>query len=85
MALVRNVSAIDISIRIFSGLALIYVGFIETSLIATPAVRISFGVIGIVNLVVAILRYCPLYALAGINTYQKKSELGEQQPSNQGQ
>jgi len=71
MAIKRNLHNIDIIVRTLIGIALIYVGFIDTSHISNDVARWLLGLFGIVNLLAAALRSCPVYALAGINTYQK--------------
>ncbi len=71
MAIKRNLHNIDIAIRILIGIALIYFGFVDTSYISNDMTRWLLGVFGIVNFLAAVLRSCPIYALAGINTYQK--------------
>lgn len=70
----RNLHNIDMAIRIMIGVALIYVGFIDTSYIENSTIRILIGVFGAVNIVAALMRSCPIYALAGISTYREKSE-----------
>ncbi len=71
MAIKRNLHTIDIAIRTLIGIALIYFGFVETSYISNDVARWLLGIFGIVNLLAAALRSCPIYALADINTYQK--------------
>ena len=70
----RNLHIIDIIVRIIIGLGLIYVGFIDTHYITNSTVRILLGVFGAVNIVAALMRSCPIYALAGISTYRKESD-----------
>ncbi len=71
MAIKRNLHNIDIAIRILIGITLIYFGFVDISYISNDMTRWLLGVFGIVNFLAAALRSCPIYALAGINTYQK--------------
>ncbi len=71
MAIKRNLHHIDIAIRTLIGITLIYFGFVDTSYISNEMTRWLLGIFGIVNLLAAALRSCPIYALAGINTYQK--------------
>ena len=72
MAIKRNLHWIDIIVRVVIGVALVYIGFVDTSYIANSTVRILLGVFGAVNLVAAAVRSCPVYALAGISTYREK-------------
>lgn len=71
MALPRNLHVVDIAVRTLIGLALVYVGFIDASLIANSVVRVLLGIFGVVNLVAAALRHCPIYNLARISTYRQ--------------
>ena len=70
MAIKRNLHTLDITVRTLIGIALVYVGFIDTTLITNNVVRILLGVFGVINLVAASMRYCPLYGLAGISSYR---------------
>lgn len=74
MALKRNLHNIDIVVRIIIGIALIYVGFIDTSYIANNTIRILLGVFGAINIVAALMKSCPIYAIAGISTFRGKSQ-----------
>ncbi len=71
MAIKRNLHKIDIAIRTLIGITLIYFSFVDTSYISNEMTRWLLSIFGIVNLLAAALRSCPVYALAGINTYQK--------------
>ena len=70
----RNLHNIDMAVRLIIGVALIYVGFIDTSYIANSTIRILLGVFGAVNIVAVLMRSCPVYALAGISTFREKTE-----------
>ncbi|WP_455234678.1 YgaP family membrane protein [Thiogranum longum] len=63
-----NMSRFDQVVRIAIGLMLIYAGFVDTHVIADTFVASVVGVFGMVNIVVASIRFCPVYTLAGINT-----------------
>jgi len=71
MVIKRNLHNIDITVRVLIGFALIYISFIDTSHISNDMARWLLGIFGIVNLLAAALRSCPIYALAGISTYRK--------------
>ena len=73
MAIKRNLHIIDIAVRILIGVALIYVGFVDTSYIANSTLRVLLGGFGAINIVAALVRTCPIYSLAGISTYREKS------------
>lgn len=74
MAIKRNLHTIDMIIRLVIGVALVYVGFIDTSYISNSTVRILLGIFGAVNIVAGLVKSCPIYALAGISTYREKTE-----------
>jgi len=65
-----NVGRLDQVLRVGISLILIYVGFIDSSLIVDSLSSNIIGTIGALNLIVALSRFCPLYVIAGINTCQ---------------
>ena len=65
-----NVGRLDQVLRVGISLILIYVGFIDSSLIEDSLSSNIIGTIGVLNLIVALSRFCPLYVIAGINTCQ---------------
>lgn len=71
MAIKRNLHNVDITVRTLIGAALVYVCFIDTTYIANDVVRWLLGSFGVVNLFAAVVRSCPIYALAGISTFRK--------------
>lgn len=71
MAIKRNLHAIDIVVRTLIGAALVYICFIHNNYIANDFVRWLLGIFGVINLFAAALRFCPIYALAGISTYHR--------------
>ena len=72
MALNRNLHAIDITMRTVIGVALIYICFVDTNYITNDIVRWLLGIFGVVNLLAGVLRFCPVYALAGISTFRQQ-------------
>ena len=68
MNIKRNMGRLDQMVRIVVGLASIYFGFIDSTLIAEPVIAICLGTFGILNLLSVVMRYCPLYVMAGIST-----------------
>ncbi|VAW62830.1 hypothetical protein MNBD_GAMMA11-1711 [hydrothermal vent metagenome] len=69
----KNMGRIDQVLRMGISLGLIYLGLFDyTGLLTDPLTGYIAVLVGLVNLFVAILRYCPLYRLAGINTCQKQ-------------
>lgn len=71
MVIKRNLHNIDIAVRVLIGVALVYICFIDTDYIGNDVVRWLLGIYGIVNLISASLRSCPIYALAGISTFRR--------------
>ncbi|VAW81983.1 hypothetical protein MNBD_GAMMA14-2141 [hydrothermal vent metagenome] len=64
----KNIGTLDMVLRIGLSAAAIYAGFIDTDIINDALSSVVVGIIGALNLVVALIRFCPLYAVAGINT-----------------
>lgn len=63
-----NVGRLDQVLRIGIGAILIWVGFVDTRLIGDLLIANLVGLFGVLNLAAALLRVCPVYILAGINT-----------------
>lgn len=59
---------IDRLIRTVSGLAMIYFGFIDQSLIGNVTIALIVGVFGIISIVFAYLAFCPIYTLGNVST-----------------
>ncbi len=70
----RNMHRLDQLFRIALGVVLVYVGFINTGLINLDVINWILGLFGIVNIVVAVTRHCPVYSLADISTYKDSKE-----------
>jgi hypothetical protein len=64
----RNVGNIDQAARIIVGLGLISLAFVGPQ---TP-----WGWIGVIPLFTGLVRWCPLYKLAGVNTCSTKKTGG---------
>ena len=71
MKIFRNMGPIDQVFRSLMGLVLIYFGPVSDLLVEDPLSEILMALIGILTLVSAISGYCPVYHVAGINTYRK--------------
>ncbi|HEC18923.1 MAG TPA: DUF2892 domain-containing protein [Gammaproteobacteria bacterium] len=72
MHIKRNLHSIDILVRTIIGATLVYLSFIDTGLFANDLVRWLLGLFGAINLVAAVMRSCPIYAMAGISTYRSQ-------------
>ncbi|MFO8024216.1 DUF2892 domain-containing protein [Thiohalophilus sp.] len=59
----KNIGPIERSIRSLVGLLLIYLGFIETSIIPDPLFSFLVGIFGAANLFSGLLGWCPMYHL----------------------
>ncbi len=68
MGIKVNMSVMDRGLRILLGLILIYTGFINTQLIGNAIVNYLIGGFGLLNLISAIVGFCPVYSMAHINT-----------------
>ena len=71
MVIQRNLHTIDIAVRIMIGVALVYICFIDVDYISNDIIRWLLGIYGVINLISASLRSCPIYALAGISTFRQ--------------
>lgn len=63
-----NVGRLDQILRIGIGLILVWVGFFDPGLIGGGLIAGLVGLFGLLNILAAVLRVCPFYNLAGINT-----------------
>lgn len=63
-----NIGRFDQFLRIGISAGLIYIGFINRTLIDDEFSSNIIGTLGVINLVIALIRFCPLYVVAGINT-----------------
>lgn len=71
LALRRNVGRLDQILRLGIGALLVYLGFVDTSLVGDGLLAVVLGAFGILDIVAALLRWCPLYNLAGIDTSEQ--------------
>jgi len=71
MAIKRNLHNIDIVVRLLIGSVLVYICFVDSNYIANDIVRWLLGIFGVINLLAAAIRFCPIYALSGISTYKE--------------
>ena len=68
----RNIGRLDQILRIGISLVLIYIGFVDKELITDSLSSNIIGVIGVLSLIVALARFCPLYVITGISTCNRK-------------
>lgn len=55
-------------LRVGIGLALMWVGFIDNTVIDDHLIATLIGLFGLLNVTATLVRVCPFYTLAGINT-----------------
>lgn len=67
---------IDRSIRIITGLVMMYFGFIDQAVIGNLTINIILGIFGIVSIAFAYIAFCPIYTLGNISTIKKPSQNG---------
>ncbi len=63
-----NIGLLDQIIRIVISLSMIYLGFLDDRVISDPLSAMILGALGVINLFIALIRFCPLYAMTGIDT-----------------
>ncbi len=67
-----NASGIDRLIRVFLAAALIYLGLVDPGVVGNRLVAYLLGVVGVLNLIVVCIGWCPVYALTGVRTIKKQ-------------
>jgi len=70
----RNLGMIDRILRGGIGIAMMYFGFFSQYLITDHIARLILGGMGVGMLLIAIVGYCPLYALIGFSTCTHKAK-----------
>jgi len=69
-----NVGRLDQILRMGISLIMIYIGFIDKEFLNDQLSSNIIGSFGVLFLIVAAVRYCPLYVITGINTCQRKHQ-----------
>lgn len=67
----KNVGVADMYFRLIIGAIFISIGLLDNPIISAGLPKIILAVIGGIVIVSALIRNCPLYYLAGINTAGK--------------
>ena len=70
----RNMCLADRILRIVAGVALIYIGFVAQHLVDNAIINVLLGILGVMNVAAAVTAHCPIYTLASISTWKKKTE-----------
>ncbi len=68
MMIKKNIGRLDQALRLMVSFVLVYISIIDTTIISDPLSSMIIAGIGIINLFVALIRFCPLYAVTHINT-----------------
>ena len=68
MRITPNIGLVDKIIRMVISIIMIYFGYIQKSVTGDNISGVGFMIFGGGFLLIALLGYCPLYNLAGINT-----------------
>lgn len=64
----KNMHQIDTLIRFVVGVALVWVGFVDGTFVASNLINWAIGSFGVLNLISAVAGFCPVYSLAGFST-----------------
>ena len=72
----RNMGVVDRCIRIVMGLVMIYVGFVDQSILGSATINTIISVIGIASILFAFIAFCPLYTLGDVSTIKKSPDNG---------
>jgi len=64
----RNMGTIDRIIRVITGLVMMYLGFIDQSIIGNTTIAIIVGIFGIISIAFAYIAFCPIYTLGNVST-----------------
>jgi len=66
--MIKNIGRLDQVLRTGIAIGMVYLGFIDRSILNDAFSSNIIGTLGVFGLIVALLRNCPLYTLTGINT-----------------
>lgn len=66
-----NVGKIDMLLRVVAGVALLYIGFMDNSIVSEGLPKTIIGIFAFVPLLTGLIRFCPLYAIIGMSTCPK--------------
>ena len=72
MKLNRNMGSVDQVFRTIMGLALIYIGPLSDALTTDFISGLLLASVGVMIVVSSFIGFCPLYHVAGFNTYKPK-------------
>ncbi|WP_417516057.1 DUF2892 domain-containing protein [Minwuia sp.] len=67
----KNMHNVDRALRLIIGLVLLWIGVIDQDIIANQLIAWALGLFGVVNIVSALMAFCPVYFMAGFSTRTK--------------
>lgn len=70
----NNVGSGDMFWRLIIGIGFLIIGFLDTPLMTPGIPKKIIAAMGVIVTISALIRNCPLYYLAGINTSKKEQE-----------
>jgi len=70
----RNIGLADMNIRFIVGGVLLYLGLLDNPVLSDGLAKAVVAVAAVVPLLTAVLRFCPIYFLAGIDTLTNRPE-----------
>lgn len=70
----RNLNTVDQLVRLAIAAICIYLGFIDTSVLNDSLLALCIGIFGVLNVIAGVVGFCPVYKIAGINTYAPKAD-----------
>lgn len=71
MGFEKNVGGVDRLVRIAVGLALLYLGFFDATVLQPGMAKTLVGLFGFLPLLTGSLANCPLYSVIGVTTCPK--------------
>lgn len=75
MQISRNMHPFDQVLRILLGLIMVYIGFVNQSLLDDSFFNMLLGGFGLLNLCSGFASFCPVYWMAGISSFKKPAKL----------
>ncbi len=66
----KNVGKFDMIFRIIIGAILLAIGLVPNPIVSEGTPQMIVAVIAFIPLLTGILRFCPLYLMAGMSTYE---------------
>lgn len=67
-----NIGGFDRFLRIGISLLMIYLGFFNDAIISDNTAGTILGIFGSASMLIALIGFCPFYALIGFNTCHKE-------------